>query len=85
MIYILLKGRCHEIFDFRFFHESVSPKPLSSENPITAFSNFFKKRSRTAEGHGGKFSASVNYISRKFASSVNDTIGTGGKICCQCR
>ncbi len=24
-----LKGQCHEIFDFRFFHESVSPQPLS--------------------------------------------------------
>ncbi len=24
-----LKGQCHEIFDFRFFHESVSPNPLS--------------------------------------------------------
>jgi hypothetical protein len=24
-----LKGQCHEIFDFRFFYESVSPKPLS--------------------------------------------------------
>ncbi len=24
-----LKGQCHEIFDFWFFHESVSPKPLS--------------------------------------------------------
>ncbi len=24
-----LKGQCHEIFDFKFFHESVSPKPLS--------------------------------------------------------
>jgi hypothetical protein len=23
------KGQCHEIFDFWFFHESVSPKPLS--------------------------------------------------------
>jgi hypothetical protein len=23
-----LKGQCHEIFDFWFFHESVSPKPL---------------------------------------------------------
>ncbi len=22
-------GQCHEIFDFRFFYESVSPKPLS--------------------------------------------------------
>ncbi len=25
----VLMGQCHEIFDFRFFHESVSPKPLS--------------------------------------------------------
>jgi hypothetical protein len=25
---ILLKGQCHEIFCFRFFHESPSPKPL---------------------------------------------------------
>jgi hypothetical protein len=24
-----LKGQCHDIFDFRFFHESVSPKSLS--------------------------------------------------------
>jgi hypothetical protein len=24
-----LKGQCHEIFDFRFFHESVPTKPLS--------------------------------------------------------
>ncbi len=24
-----LKGQCHEIFDSGFFHESVSPKPLS--------------------------------------------------------
>ena len=26
---ILLKGRCHEIFDFRFFHASASHKPLN--------------------------------------------------------
>ncbi len=24
-----LKDQCHEIFDFWFFHESISPKPLS--------------------------------------------------------
>jgi hypothetical protein len=23
----LIKGQCHEIFDFWFFHESVSPSP----------------------------------------------------------
>ncbi len=27
--HVILKGQCHEIFDFWFFHESVSPKPLS--------------------------------------------------------
>jgi hypothetical protein len=25
-----LRGQCDEIFYFRFFHESFSPKPLSS-------------------------------------------------------
>ncbi len=27
LIFANLKGRCHEIFDFCFFHESVSPSP----------------------------------------------------------
>ncbi len=35
-----LKGQCHEIFDFRFFHESVSPKPLSI--PIGCVKFFWK-------------------------------------------
>jgi hypothetical protein len=35
-----LKGQCHEIFDFKFFHESVSPKPLSI--PIGPFEIFLK-------------------------------------------
>ncbi len=35
-----LKGQCHEIFDFRFFHESVSPKHLSI--PLRPFRNFSK-------------------------------------------
>jgi hypothetical protein len=35
-----LKGQCHEIFDFKFFHESVSPKPLSI--PLGPFEIFFK-------------------------------------------
>ncbi len=25
---LALLGQCHEIFDFRFFHESLSPKPV---------------------------------------------------------
>ncbi len=35
-----LKGQCHEIFDFKFFHESVSPKPLSI--PFGPFEFFLK-------------------------------------------
>ncbi len=27
----LLKEQCHEIFDFWFFYESFSPKPLTCE------------------------------------------------------
>jgi hypothetical protein len=37
-----LKGQCHEISDFWFFHESVSPKPLSI--PIGSFRIFSKIR-----------------------------------------
>jgi hypothetical protein len=37
-----LKGQCHEIFDFWFFHESVSPKPLSIPlGPFRIFSKIF--------------------------------------------
>jgi hypothetical protein len=39
-----LKGQCHEIFDFRFFHESVSPKPLRL--PLGPFNIFLSKISR---------------------------------------
>jgi hypothetical protein len=38
-----LKEQRHEIFDFRFYHESVSSKPLSNEYTVKAFSNFFRK------------------------------------------
>jgi hypothetical protein len=34
------KGVCHEIFDFRFFHESVSSRPLSI--PLGPFRIFTK-------------------------------------------
>jgi hypothetical protein len=37
-----LKGQCHEIFDFWFFHESVSPKNLSI--PLRPFRIFSKIR-----------------------------------------
>jgi hypothetical protein len=35
-----LKGQCHKIFDFRFFHESVFPQ--DPEYPIRVFLNFFE-------------------------------------------
>jgi hypothetical protein len=35
----LLKGQCHEIFDFRFFHESVSSHPQNNPlGPVRIFS-----------------------------------------------
>ncbi len=35
-----LKEQCHEIFDFLFFYESVSPKPLSIPlGPATGINN----------------------------------------------
>jgi hypothetical protein len=38
---VSFKGQCHEVFDFRFFHESVSPKPLSILlEPFQIFSKF---------------------------------------------
>jgi hypothetical protein len=56
-----LKGQCHEIFCFWFFHESVSPKTLSI--PLGPFRIFSKIRgdirsSRLTTGindTGGKF------------------------------
>ncbi len=57
---IVLKGQCHEIFDFWFFHESVSLKPLSI--PLGPFQIFAKicgdiRSSRLTTGvvdNGGK-------------------------------
>jgi hypothetical protein len=40
------KGHCHEIFNLMFFHESVSPKPLSI--PLSRL-EFFQKYSRYSQ------------------------------------
>jgi len=42
-----LKGQCHEIFDFWFFHESVTPKPLSI--PLGPFRFFFENSRRYSQ------------------------------------
>ncbi len=60
-----LKGQCHEIFDFKIFHVSVSPKPLSI--PLVPFQIFLQIRwnirsSRCTTGiagTGGKFTTGV--------------------------
>ncbi len=41
-----LKGQCHEIFCFWFFHDSVSPKPLINDYTNRADSNFFENSRR---------------------------------------
>jgi hypothetical protein len=46
----LLEGQCHEIFDFKFFHESVSPQ--APAYPIRAVLNFFRKFSEIFAAQG---------------------------------
>ncbi len=60
-IYLPLKGQCHEIFCFWFFHESVSPQPQSIPlGPLQIFSKIPGdiRKSRCTTGiidTGGKF------------------------------
>jgi hypothetical protein len=70
--YIELKGQCHEIFDFRFFHESASPKPLSL--PLGLFRIFSKN---CGDISSSKYTISVfnqksfNYFFTPLGSLVN--------------
>ncbi len=63
-----LKGFWHEIFDFRFFHESVSPRPPSI--PLGPFWIFLKIRGDIREWI---FIVGVNDTGDKLFSGVNDT------------
>ncbi len=84
MSFFLLKGQCHEIFCFRFFHESPSPKTLIIT--LGSFWIFSKIRrdihkSRCTTGvndTGGKFAAGINDTVSKFATGIKDT---GSKFC----
>jgi hypothetical protein len=92
-----LKGQCHEIFCFRFFHELPSPKPLKiTLGSIRIFSkirgDILKSRCSTGVNDtGGKFATGVNDTGGKVAAAINDTSGrfatsindTGGKFCHQ--
>jgi hypothetical protein len=78
-----LKGQCHEIFCFWFFHESVSPQPQSI--PFRPFQIFSKIRGDIRESRcttgindtGGKIAAGINDAGGKFATGISDT---GGKF-----
>ncbi len=63
-----LKGVWHKIFDLIFFHESVSPGPLS--NPLGSFRLFSKIRRDIREW---MFISGVNDTGGKFFGGVNDT------------
>jgi hypothetical protein len=67
-----LKGQCHEIFCFWFFHESVSPKPLSI--PLGPFRIFSEIR---GDIRSSRLTTGINDTGGKFATGVDDT---GGKI-----
>ncbi len=67
----LLKGECHEIFDFRFF--SWISFPPASEYPIRTISNLFENSRRYSP-------LKVHHRCHKFADSINDTSGIGGKF-----
>ncbi len=76
---VWLKGVWHEIFDFRFFHESVSPRPQSI--PLGPFWIFSKICGDIHEwifiadvnDTGDKLFSGVNDTSEKFIAGVNDT------------
>ncbi len=74
-----LKGVWHEIFDLSFFHESVSPGPLS--NPLGSFQFFSQIRRDNREwmfisgvnDTGDKLFSGVNNTGEKFIAGVVDT------------
>ncbi len=84
----LVKRQCHEIFCFRFFYESSSPKPLKIT--LESFWIFWKipgdiRKSRCTTGindTSSKFATGINDTCGKFATCINDTCG---KFCHQFR
>jgi hypothetical protein len=65
-----LKGQCHEIFCFIFFHELSSPKPLKIT--LGSFRFFSKIRGDISKS---RCTAGINDTGGKFATSGNDTGG----------
>ncbi len=65
---VYLKGVWHAIFDFMFFHESVSPGPMTT--PLGPFRIFSKIREDILEW---MFITGVNDTGDKLFTGVNDT------------
>ncbi len=76
-------GRLNRFFASGFFHESVSPKTLSTQ--LASFGIFTKIRE---DIHISELTTGINDTGGKFATGVNDTNGkiaaginnTGGKF-----
>jgi hypothetical protein len=61
-------------FPSRFFHESVSPKPLSI--PLRPFQIFLKIRGDICSS---RLTTGINNTGGKFATSFTSVVDTGGK------
>jgi hypothetical protein len=77
---VFLLGQCQEIFCFKIYHESSSPKSLKIT--LGSFTkicgDIHKSRYTTGiKDKGGKFSAGVNYTGGILATGINST---GGKF-----
>ncbi len=69
-----LKAQCHEIFDFRFFHELVSPKPLYI--PLGPFKFFFIR----GNIRSSRCTTGVIDTGSKFATGIINSVGKFTKI-----
>jgi hypothetical protein len=84
----VLKGQYHEIFDFWFFHESVSPKPLSTPLHHLGRFEFFQKFGETFAAQGAPpvlltpVANGKTSIQRNFNYFVWTTLGSKVKIYC---
>jgi hypothetical protein len=66
---VSLKGQCHEIFCFRFFHESSSPKPLKTTLGNLGSFRFFLQNRRDIRK--SRFTTGINNNGGEFATSYH--------------
>jgi hypothetical protein len=69
-----LKGQCHEIFSFRFFHESSSSKPLKIT--LGTFQIFWRKFVHIFASQGAPPVSTIANL----AASTTGVVDTGGKF-----